>query len=137
MIVCDTSHVIDFTQLLNDENDPNHVKGGKIICVFPSFSPDLHASYSRVEGFKKELVEKYNVEMVNSIENLLDKVDAVLLESVDGRRHLKEAEPVIKSKKPLFIDKPLAENYHNAARIYELANKYNCPVFSSSSLRFD
>ncbi|MCX7917276.1 MAG: Gfo/Idh/MocA family oxidoreductase [bacterium] len=137
MIGCDTSHVIAFTQLLNDENDPNHVKGGKIICVFPSFSPDLHASYSRVEGFKKELVEKYNVEMVNSIENLLDKVDAVLLESVDGRRHLKEAEPVIKSKKPLFIDKPLAENYHNAARIYELANKYNCPVFSSSSLRFD
>lgn len=133
----DTSHVVAFTKLLNDENDPYHVKGGKIVAGYPSFSPDLHASYSRVDGYKKELVEKYNIEIVNSIEELLTKVDAVLLESVDGRRHLKEAEPVIKTKKPLFIDKPLAANYYDALKIYEMANKYNCPVFSSSSLRFD
>ncbi|MCM8806794.1 MAG: Gfo/Idh/MocA family oxidoreductase [Candidatus Omnitrophica bacterium] len=133
----DTSHVVAFTKLLNDENDPFHIKGGKIVAGYPSFSPDLYASYSRVEGYKKELIEKYNIEIVNSIEELLEKVDAVLLESVDGRRHLKEAEPVIKAGKPLFIDKPLAENYSNALKIYKMAEKYNCPVFSSSSLRFD
>jgi len=133
----DTSHVVAFTKLLNDENDPHHVKGGKIVAGYPSFSPDLQASYSRVDGFKKELVEKYNIEIVDSIEDLIKKVDAILLESVDGRRHLKEAELPIKSGKPLFIDKPLAANYYDAFKIYKMADEYKCPVFSSSSLRFD
>ncbi|MGC8976930.1 MAG: Gfo/Idh/MocA family protein [Candidatus Ratteibacteria bacterium] len=133
----DTSHVIAFTKLLNDKNDPFHIKGGKVIAGYPSFSPDLEASYSRVDGFKKELVEKYNIEIVDSIEKLIDKVDAILLESVDGRRHLKEAELPIKAKKPLFIDKPLSANYHDAVKIYKMAEEYKCPVFSSSSLRFD
>jgi len=137
IIGCDTSHVVAFTKLLNDENDPFHVKGGKVVAIYPSYSPDLHASFSRVEGFRKELIEKYKIEIVNSIEELIGKVDAVLLESVDGRRHLKEAEPVIKKRKPIFIDKPLAENYSNALKIYKMAEEYNCPVFSSSSLRFD
>ncbi|MFN4227601.1 MAG: Gfo/Idh/MocA family protein [Candidatus Ratteibacteria bacterium] len=133
----DTSHVVAFTKLLNDENDPNYVKGGKIVAGYPSYSSDLYASYSRVEGFKKELVEKYNIEIVNSIDELIEKVDAILLESVDGRRHLKEAEPVIKVQKPIFIDKPLASNYYDALKIYRMAKANNCPVFSSSSLRFD
>ncbi|MCD6408472.1 Gfo/Idh/MocA family oxidoreductase [bacterium] len=133
----DTSHVSAFTQLLNDEKNPHRVKGGKVVAGYPSFSEDLEASYSRVEKFKKELVENWNIKLVNSIEELLKNVDAVLLESVDGRRHLKEAIPVIEAKKPLFIDKPLAHNYYEAKKIYEIAEKYNCPVFSSSSLRFD
>lgn len=133
----DTSHVPAFTKLLNDENDPFHVPGGKVVAGYPSFSPDLPASYTRVEGYKKELIEKWNVKMVSSIKELLKEVDAVLLESVDGRRHLKEATPVIKSGKPLFIDKPMAANFKDAKKIVELAKKYNCPVFSSSSLRFD
>ena len=133
----DTSHVTSFTKLLNDKNEKYHVEGGKIIAGYPSFSSDLEASRSRVEGFKNELVEKYNIEIADSIEKLLEKVDAILLESVDGRRHLKEAEPVIKAGKPLFIDKPLSANYYDAKKIYDMASEYKCPVFSSSSLRFD
>jgi len=133
----DTSHVPAFTKLLNDENDPFHVPGGKVVAGYPSFSPDLEASFSRVEGYKKELIEKWNIKMVSSIKELLKEVDAVLLESVDGRRHLEEAKPVIKARKPLFIDKPLAASYKDAKKLVQLAEKYNCPVFSSSSLRFD
>ena len=133
----DTSHVPAFTKLLNDINDLFHVPGGKVIAGFPSFSPDLESSRTRVEGFKKELVEKWGIKLVSSIDELISLVDAVLLESIDGRRHLKEAEPVIKAKKPIFIDKPLADNYYNANKIIKLAKENNCPVFSSSSLRFD
>ncbi len=133
----DTSHVSAFTKLLNDENEKYHVEGGKVICGFPSFSPDIETSYSRVEGFKKELTENWGIELVNSIEELIEKVDAVLLESVDGRRHLKEAKPVIEAKKPLFIDKPMTASYKEAVEIFKLSKQYNCPVFSSSSLRFD
>jgi predicted dehydrogenase len=106
----DTSHVPAFTKLLNDPSDRFHIPGGRVVCGLPSFSPDLPASYSRVEGFKQEVVEKWGVRLVSSIEELLSQVDAVLLESVDGRRHLAEAGPVIAARKPLYVDKPLAAN---------------------------
>jgi len=133
----DTSHVPAFTKLLNDAGDPFHVTGARVVAGFPSFSPDLPASSSRVEGFKKQLSEEMGIKLVSSIDELLKEVDAVLLESVDGRRHLKEATPVIKAKKPLFIDKPLAASYSEAKKIIDLAAKNSTPVFSSSSLRFD
>ncbi len=76
------------------------------------------------------------IEIVDSIPKLLEKVDVVLLESVDGRIHLQEATPVIKAGKPLFIDKPAAGSVADALVIYELAKKHNVPCFSSSSLRF-
>jgi predicted dehydrogenase len=133
----DTSHVPAFTKLLNDVNDPFHVSGGKVVAGFPSFSPDVESSASRVEGYKKELIEKWKIEMVSSVEELLPRVDAVLLESLDGRRHLEEARPVIKAGKPLFIDKPMAASFSDAKQIFDMAAERGCPVFSSSSLRFD
>src|SRR6185295_337251 len=63
-------------------------------------------------------------------------VDVVLLESVDGRIHLREAIPVIKAGKPLFINKPVAGSLADAIVIYDLAKKHNVPCFSSSSVRF-
>jgi predicted dehydrogenase len=72
----------------------------------------------------------------DSIPKLLEKVDVILLESVDGRIHLQEAIPVIKAGKPLFIDKPVAGTLVNAIVIYELAKKHGVPCFSSSSTRF-
>ena len=133
----DTSHVPAFTRLLNDPSDPFHVPGGRVVCGYPSFSPDLRSSYSRVEGFKKEVTERWGVPLVSSIGDLLKQVDAVLLESVDGRRHLSEARPVIEARRPVYIDKPLAASYEEAAEIIRLAQENHCPFFSSSSLRFD
>ena len=133
----DTSHVPAFCKVLNDAQDPWHVPGARVTCGYASFSPDLEASYSRVEGFKREVTEKYGVALVDSVEALVAQVDAVLLESVDGRRHLAEARPVIAACKPLFIDKPMAANYVEAAEIARLAQAAGCPVFSSSSLRYD
>ncbi|MCM8821611.1 MAG: Gfo/Idh/MocA family oxidoreductase [Candidatus Omnitrophica bacterium] len=133
----DTSHVPAFTKIINDSSDPFYVPGGKVIAGVPTFSKDFDLSYSRVEGYKKELVEKYNVKIFDKIEEMLEVVDAVLLTSVDGRRHLKEAEPVLKAKKPVFIDKPFTANYTDAKKIVQLAEKYRCPLFSCSSLRYD
>jgi hypothetical protein len=76
------------------------------------------------------------VEIVPTIPALLEKVDVVLLESVDGRIHLQEAIPVIKAGKPLFIDKPAAGSLADAIAIFDLAQQHNVPCFSSSSLRF-
>jgi predicted dehydrogenase len=136
MIGLDTSHVIAFTGLLNKTNSKDHVPGGKVVAAFKGGSPDVESSHSRVDGYTRQLQEQFGVKIVDSIEELCSQVDAVLLESVDGRPHLEQARPVIKARKPLFIDKPVAGSLRDAMEIYRLAKENNVPVFSSSSYRF-
>ncbi len=80
--------------------------------------------------------EKFVVKIVDSIEDLCRQVDAVLIESVDGRPHLAQARVVIEAGKPMFIDKPLAGSLRDAIEIFRLAKAKNIPVFSSSAFRF-
>lgn len=136
IIGLDTSHATAFTKLLNDPNAAGDLAGVRIVAAYPGGSPDIPSSIDRVPEYTKDLRENHGVEIVDSIEALLEKVDVVLLESVDGRPHLKQAEPVFKARKPVFIDKPVAGTLADAIAIYELAEKSGTPVFSSSSLRY-
>ncbi|HJT31079.1 MAG TPA: Gfo/Idh/MocA family oxidoreductase [Pirellulales bacterium] len=136
IIGLDTSHVTAFTSVLNNPEAAGDLAGVKVVAGFPGGSPDLPDSRNRVEKFTSELRDKYGVEIVDSIEALLPNVDAVLLESVDGRPHLEQAKPVIAAKKPLFIDKPVAGSLADAIEIFRLARENGVPCFSSSSLRF-
>lgn len=76
------------------------------------------------------------VEIVESVPALIERVDAVLLETNDGRRHLEQALPVIRAGKPLFVDKPLEASLTQAIMLVEAARRHEVPVFSASSLRF-
>ncbi|MGC9055180.1 MAG: hypothetical protein ACP5KS_15005, partial [Candidatus Hydrogenedens sp.] len=88
LIGLDTSHVIAFTRLFNDPNNPKHIPGARVTLGYRGGSPDLEASYTRVDGFTERLKKEYGVEIVNTIEELCSRVDAVMLTSVDGRVHL-------------------------------------------------
>ncbi|HZT30971.1 MAG TPA: Gfo/Idh/MocA family oxidoreductase [Bryobacteraceae bacterium] len=136
IIGTDTSHVIAFTKILNDDTSPDHVPGGKVVAAYKGGSKDLPDSYNRVDKYAQELRSKWNVEFEPDIPTLCKKVDAVLLESLDGRVHLEQARPVIAAHKPLFIDKPLAATLEDAREIARLAKEAGVPWFSSSSLRF-
>ena len=136
IIGLDTSHVVAFTSVLNHPKPRAEVAGITVVAAYPGGSADVEASRTRVEGFTKQLREKYGVEIVDSIDALLSKVDVVLLESVDGRPHLAQVEPVLKARKPVFIDKPVAGSLADAIKIYQLAEQYGTPCFSSSSLRY-
>ncbi len=136
IIGLDTSHVVAFTKVLNDPNAPPELSGVKVVAAFPGGSPDVASSRDRVEGFTTTMRETYGVEIVDSIEALLSKVDVVLLESVDGRPHLSQVEPVLRAKKPVFIDKPVAGSLADAVQIYALAEKLGVPVMSCSSVRY-
>ena len=136
MIGLDTSHVIAFTKLLNDPKDRDHVPGGKVVVGFKGGSKDIESSWGRVEGYTAQLKKEFGVKIVDTIEELCERVDAVMLESVDGRPHLEQARPVIAARKRLFIDKPLAGSLRDAAEIVRLAKASNVPIFSSSSYRY-
>ncbi len=135
IIGLDTSHAPEFTKLFNAPDAAGDLAGFRVVVAFPGGSPDIPASRDRVEGFTKT-VKGMGVEVVDSIPDLLAKVDVVLLESVDGRPHLEQVRPVLAAGKPVFIDKPLAGSLADAIAIDALAAKTGTPWFSSSALRF-
>jgi hypothetical protein len=134
MIGLDTSHVPAFTRIFNRPQAEGDLAAMKVVVGYPG-GTDLPASRDRVAGFTEQL-RGMGVEIVETIPELLERVDLVMLQSVDGRIHLQEAIPAIQAGKPLWIDKPLAGSLVEAIMIYELARKHDVPCFSSSSLRF-
>lgn len=130
IIGLDTSHVIAFTQSMNKKDAEGAMAAVEVVAAYPGGSPDIPSSRDRVEGYTKQLRDM-GVEIVGSVDELLPKVDAVLLESVDGRPHLEQARPVFKAGKPVFIDKPVAGTLADAVTIYRLAAAANVPCFSS------
>ncbi len=136
IIGLDTSHCIAFTELFNDPNADKELGGYRVVAAYPKGSNDIESSYSRIPGYTEQLKEM-GVEIVGSIEELVEKVDAVLLETNDGQLHLEQAMPVLKAGKMMFIDKPVTASLSDAIILFDKAEQYGVPVFSTSSLRFE
>ena len=137
IIGLDTSHVVAFTKVLNDETASTHIPGARVVAAFRSGSEDMpEKSFNRVAGYAKELSEKYGVKLCSTIEELVSQVDAIMIENVDGRKHLEIARVVFPSGKPVFIDKPFAGTLAQGIELMRLARTHAVPCFSASSLRF-
>jgi predicted dehydrogenase len=134
IIGLDTSHVPAFTKLFNNPKSDGDLVGITVTAAYPG-GTDMPASANRIANFTEQ-VRKMGVEIVDTIPALTAKVDVILLESVDGRIHLKEASEAFKAGKPVFIDKPLAGNLPECVAIAELAKRHNVKCFTSSSSRF-
>jgi hypothetical protein len=136
IIGLDTSHAIAFTKMLNATTpQPPELMGVRVVAAYPQGSKDIESSTKRVPELTKQ-VQEHGVEIVSSIDALLDKVDVVFLESNDGRPHLEQLLPCLEAGKPTFIDKPIAASLADAIRIFDASARTRVPVFSSSSLRF-
>src|SRR5690606_9458678 len=102
MIGLDTSHCPAFANLLNNASDPHHVPGGKVLYAYPGGSPQMALSRDRVEGITARMRDEFGVEILDSIEAVAERSDAILLESVDGRTHLEEFRRLAPFGKPVF-----------------------------------
>lgn len=131
IIGTDTSHVPQFVRTFHAHPEWKI----RVVAAFKGGSPDLPLSATRLEGFAKT-IQAEGVEIVDSIPALLEKVDVVLLTSVDGRPHLAQVTPVFKAGKRVFIDKPLAASLADARAIAALSKQTGTPFFSASSVRF-
>lgn len=136
IIGLDTSHSME---IINALNDPAPEVGGllgyKVVAAYPRGSADIASSASRIPAYTEQ-AKKMGVKIVDSIEELLLQVDFVCLETNDGRARLDQALLVLKAGKPMFMDKPVAASLSDVIKIYDVAQKYGVPVFSTSSLRY-
>lgn len=51
----DTSHVIAFTQMLNDPAAKGHISGARVVAAYKGGSPDVESSRTRVDKFEAQL----------------------------------------------------------------------------------
>lgn len=139
IIGLDTSHATDFTRILNvgpkDPGDAPKLAGARVVAAYAQGSKDIPESYERVPEYT-EKVKQMGVEVVETIEELLSKVDVVLLETNDGKEHLEQVRPVFKARKPVFVDKPIAATLVDSVRIIDEAKASGTPLFTSSALRY-
>jgi hypothetical protein len=135
IIGCDTSHVEAFTKLINNPKATGPFADVEVVAAFPGGSPDIKKeSMDRVPGYVKKL-KAMGIKIVDSLDELADQCDAFMLESVDGRPHLKQFRAIAKGK-PVFVDKPAAASLADLLTIYRVADETHTPVYTSSSLRF-
>ena len=135
MIGLDTSHATAFTRLLNDPAATGALERVEVVVALPQGSPDLAGNAERIATYTKEL-QASGVRLVRSMDELLAASDVILVESVDGRPHLRQAAPALLAGKRVFVDKPLAGDLADAVALVELSKRTGTPMFSGSSLRF-
>ena len=128
------AHALPWTEIVNGPKAAGELAEMRIVAGYPGGSPELPASMEILHN-SVEPCRKLGVEIVESIDQLLAKVDAVLLLSSDGSQHLAQARPVFAARKPVFIDKPVAASLADAMTIYRLAAEAGVPCFTSSALR--
>lgn len=135
IIGLDTSHSPAFVKAFNTEDPKPEYAGFRVVAAYPYGSKTIKTSLDRIPKYIDE-VKKYGVKISDSIEDMLKEVDCVMLETNDGNLHPEQALLVFKAGKPVFIDKPIGANLAQAIAIFEMAEKYNVPLFSSSALRY-
>lgn len=129
-------HSAAFSKILNDPQKKDDLQGCRVTALYhPPGNPDVDFTQEQLAGFEKDVVSM-GVKMVPTMDEMLARADVVMIETNDGRPHLKEAMPAFKAGKPVFIDKPVAHNLAEVLRIYRIAEDMKVPVFTSSGLRY-
>ena len=73
--------------------------------------------------------------VVDTPEEMLGQIDALLLARDDARNHRRFAEPFLRAGLPVYIDKPLALSRAEAEDLFALEQREG-QIFSCSALRF-
>lgn len=131
----DNYQAVAYAQLFNDPKASGDLAGLRVVAAFPGGSPDIQESVDSLPKWKVQ-IGAFGVELVDSIDELLRRVDVVMLMSLDGRVHLEQAKPVLKAGKRLYIGRPLAASLEDAVAIFRFADEQRTPCWSSSQHRF-
>lgn len=81
--------------------------------------------------------EKHGVMLLNTIEEVVEQSDyLIVLAPNHPEQHEALAQLPLQSGKPTYIDKTFAPDRETALRLFERAQQYDTPLYSSSALRF-
>jgi len=121
----DNYQAIEYAAFFNNPMAEGDLAGLRVTAVYPVTSPDYPMSAEFTAKWQEQLLARYKddptvrpIELVRSIDELLLKCDAVMIFSLDGRKHREQATAVINARKPLFIGRPVASELEDTVAIY-------------------
>ncbi len=140
---------VAYTEWLNrpDKDKDPVFHGIRVVAAYPVGSNDYPESAALGERWRNQLSQMFQkpkdpkdavppIEFVDSAEALFERVDCVMIFSLDGRLHRQQAESVLRAKKRLFIGRPIASSLADAIAIFKIAEETKTPMWSSSQHRF-
>lgn len=135
LIGLDTSHTIEFARRIQapDCADDQKVSGLQAVSCLRFATP-----FQSEEGLneRQAQLESWGIKVTTDFDEAIENCDALMLEINDPSFHQEYFARCAELGKPIFLDKPLAENLEAGRAIVELAKTKNIPFFSASSLRF-
>jgi predicted dehydrogenase len=135
VIGLDNYQAVAFTELFHSPKAQDDLAHIRVVAAYPAGSPDIQESVDSLAKWVPAM-EKFGVAIVDSIDKVLERSDAILIMSIDGRAHLPQFKAVMKAGKPVYIGRPLAASLEDAIAMFELAKANNVPLFSCSQHRF-
>jgi predicted dehydrogenase len=115
----------------------SHTAGfGKLFNIDKKF-PGVEVKYvwGETDAFAKSAMEKGNIpNQVKDPNEMLGKIDALIVDHRHAKFHLEPAIPFIKEGIPTFIDKPFCYRAAEGKDFLQLAKKLGTPVTSYSSI---
>jgi hypothetical protein len=128
----DSSHAVSFSRYFNADEGKAL---GRVVAAWPGGSSDVSLSAGRVVGFTSHVRDSYQVEIMPRIADVAAKCDAILLLSMDARRHPAQFAEIAEYGRPVYINKPLATSSSDARTIAALAKCRHIRWLSASMLR--
>ncbi len=129
------AHGVPWTKIIQSAKPGTPISALKVVAAYPAYSADIPFSNTNIQK-NIEIVRGLGVEIVDSVDALVAKSDAVIIASIDGRPHIKQVKPVFAARKPVVVDKPVASSLQDVVAIFREARRTRTPLFSSSSLRY-
>lgn len=131
----DSSHTIEFARRLMapDCPEPQKVSGATVVKAMRFETP--FQDKAGLDARQKQL-EEWGVKVTTDLGETVEGCDAIMMCINDPSLHLEYFKKIAGLGKPIFVDKPLADNTGNAKAIIEHASENKTRFWSSSSLRF-
>lgn len=135
LIGLDTSHTVEFARRMQA---PDCAQAQKVEGLHALSCLRFPTPFQNEEGLneRQATLEKWGVKVTTNFEEAIENCDALMLEINDPAYHLEYFARCAALGKPIFLDKPLADNMTNARALTELALAQKTKFFSASSLRF-
>ena len=120
----ENSHAMAFAEIFNLSKD-----------LYPDI--EVVAIGGLDQKASRKVQEKCHVAMLaENAEDMLGKVDAVMVTARDGKYHLEYARPFIEAGLPAFIDKPFTRSREEAQKLARLAQQHHVPLVGGSSVKY-
>ncbi len=135
IIGLDTSHSVEFPRRMQapDCQPQMRVEGLRAKTCLSFLTPFTN---EKVLKERREQLEAWGVLVTEDFDEAVADCDVIMIEINDPALHLEYFTKCAALRKPIFLDKPLADTCENGKAIIELAAKHKIPFMSASSLRF-